>query len=302
MTGVLKIYRGLPGSGKTTRAKNEGGRLVGRDHIRQLMGVTEGIGTPAQEAEVTKIQEQLIVSGLRAGQIVHVDDMNLKSDYVRRLVNIAWREGATYRIIDLTDEAIEVCMIRNIKRDRVVPAEVIENLYGRYIKGKPYPLPFEFTGAVVDKPSFGELYVPDDSLPKAFLVDIDGTIADHTGIRGHHEYHKVSLDKPKREVILVVQEMIHEYIPVFVSGRPDSCEDATREWIWDHVIDRGEEFDLIMRTTGDRRADYTVKRELFDKHIRSNYNVLMAFDDRNQVVDMYRSLGLTVFQVAEGNF
>ena len=32
------------------------------------------------------------------------------------------------------------------------------------------------------------------------------------------------------------------------------------------------------------------------------YNVHFVLDDRQQVVDMWRSLGLTVFQVAEGDF
>ena len=31
-------------------------------------------------------------------------------------------------------------------------------------------------------------------------------------------------------------------------------------------------------------------------------NVAMVFDDRNQVVDMWRDNGLTVFQVAQGDF
>jgi len=31
-------------------------------------------------------------------------------------------------------------------------------------------------------------------------------------------------------------------------------------------------------------------------------NVAMVFDDRNQVVDMWRKNGLTCFQVAEGDF
>ena len=31
-------------------------------------------------------------------------------------------------------------------------------------------------------------------------------------------------------------------------------------------------------------------------------DVFAVFDDRNQVVDMWRSNGLTTFQVADGNF
>lgn len=303
MTGKMFIYRGLPGSGKTALAKananlNEG-RVVGRDHIRAMIGV-EGLGTAAEEAEVTRIQSQLITTGLRAGQDVHVDDMNLKSEYVRRLVNKAWREGAEWEIIDLTNVDIDVCHVRNLKRDRVVPMQVIESLYDKFIKNKPYPLPFQFTGARLDQVVFDDVYVPDTELPRAVLIDIDGTVADHDGVRDHHQYDLVYRDKPKDDVIRIVRTVIQSGVTgIFMSGRPDSCEEDTRFWLTKYVAVPER---LIMRQTGDRRADYVVKKELFDKHVRFNYNVVGAFDDRNQVVDMYRQLGITVFQVAEGNF
>ena len=48
--------------------------------------------------------------------------------------------------------------------------------------------------------------------------------------------------------------------------------------------------------------DVTMKLELFDRHVRDSYDVRYVLDDRQQVVDAWRSIGLTVFQVAEGNF
>jgi hypothetical protein len=57
-----------------------------------------------------------------------------------------------------------------------------------------------------------------------------------------------------------------------------------------------------MREYGDQRKDSIVKAEIFDQEIRGRYHVVAVFDDRDQVVRMWRSLGLTVFQVAEGNF
>lgn len=53
---------------------------------------------------------------------------------------------------------------------------------------------------------------------------------------------------------------------------------------------------------GDMRKDSIVKRELFDAHIRDVYDVHYVLDDRQQVVDMWRGLGLAVFQVAPGDF
>ena len=57
-----------------------------------------------------------------------------------------------------------------------------------------------------------------------------------------------------------------------------------------------------MRTLGDMRKDSIVKQELYEQNILGKFNVSFILDDRQQVVDMWRSLGLTVFQVAEGDF
>lgn len=57
-----------------------------------------------------------------------------------------------------------------------------------------------------------------------------------------------------------------------------------------------------MRPADDNRDDALVKYELFNKYVRDNYDVLGVFDDRNRVVDMWRRIGLTCYQVAEGDF
>jgi hypothetical protein len=60
-----------------------------------------------------------------------------------------------------------------------------------------------------------------------------------------------------------------------------------------------------MRTTGDRRPDTIVKRELFDKYIRPRrLRIGGVFDDRNRVVfkTWREQLGLTVFHVAWHDF
>jgi len=43
-------------------------------------------------------------------------------------------------------------------------------------------------------------------------------------------------------------------------------------------------------------------KEIFDNHIAPKYNISYVLDDRDRVVDMWRSLGLTCFQVDWGNF
>ncbi len=57
-----------------------------------------------------------------------------------------------------------------------------------------------------------------------------------------------------------------------------------------------------MRQEGDTRKDVLVKQEIYEREIKGRYNVLFVLDDRQQVVDGWRALGLTVFQVAPGDF
>ena len=61
-------------------------------------------------------------------------------------------------------------------------------------------------------------------------------------------------------------------------------------------------YQLFMRKTDDFRKDAIVKEEIYQGEIEGKYNVLCVLDDRNQVVEFWRSKGLSCFQVAEGNF
>jgi hypothetical protein len=140
----------------------------------------------------------------------------------------------------------------------------------------------------------------------AFIVDMDGTLADHVGLRGHYEYSKVSIDRPIWPVITVAQALATAFtlIPIVVSGRMD-VDDVrldTGTWIQDHVGWQAGSYPLYMRAKGDYRPDDVVKRELYDWQIKDKYNVLVVLDDRDRVVKMWRELGLQCLQVAEGDF
>lgn len=301
----LIIYRGLPGSGKTTKAqsaqRNWGGTLAGRDHIRALL-----FGKPGQqlngaaEKRVTQIQETLIREALRAGENVYVDDLNLRPRYVRRLIEIAQQEGADHFIVDLTNVDIDVCHARNLRRpeERQVPAEVIEDLYARFIKGRTYPLP----KPTLDEDAQGEpeRYTAPEGAPRAVLVDIDGTVALMDG-RSPYDMTRVGEDLPNDAVVDVVHALYVSGLEVvFLSARNECAREATEAWLRKYL--RVGDIRLFMRADDDYRKDAVVKRELFDRHIRHRYDIVAVLDDRKQVVDMWRSLGLTCLQVAEGDF
>jgi hypothetical protein len=61
-------------------------------------------------------------------------------------------------------------------------------------------------------------------------------------------------------------------------------------------------WELLMRTEGDHRSDDIVKKEIYEKRIAPQYDVVIVFDDRDKVVKMWRDLGLLCGQVYYGDF
>lgn len=303
---TLTIYRGLPGSGKTTDcrkkvAENPLHRVrINRDDYRAMMfgGWT---GKMEHEIAVTKATDAAVAALLDKGYDVYMDNTFLVQRHARDARMLALRHGADFEVIDMTYVPLETCLQRD--RQRIVDGEegvgddVINTMYHKYLKGKPYPLELPLS----PNPDFtGDLYIPNPELPGAYVVDIDGTVALMTG-RDPYDETRVHEDRPNESVIHVVRQLWYAgHRIIFVSGRHDVCYGATYEWLKQHV--RIPDFKLLMRKDGDNRKDYLIKREIFDAEIRFNYNVLGCFDDRQQVVDAYRALGLTVFQVAPGNF
>jgi len=299
---TLLATRGLPGSGKTTVARawvaeDPGGRArVNRDDIRAMChdGTFVKGGT---EQAIIAARNATIRTLLDTGVDVVCDDTNLPNRTIRDLRKLADLAGATFEVLDLTDVPVETCVDRDAARQHQVGREVIVDLHHRFVKGKPYPLPLPETPQV---PGTLEPYEPKPGTPPAILVDIDGTVALMEG-RSPYDESRVGEDRPNLPVIEAVTAMHHRgYAVVFMSARTDGCRDTTETWLREHV---GIDFAAVhMRPAGDVRKDSVVKAELFDRRVRDRWTVVAVFDDRRQVVDMWRSLGLTVFHVAEGNF
>lgn len=134
---------------------------------------------------------------------------------------------------------------------------------------------------------------------KAIIVDIDGTIS-HKTDRDIFDYEKAISDNPDPVIIEVVRSLWEQgYKIVIVTGRSEDCVDVTREWL---RLNCPPYYKLYMRRSKDFRQDAVVKREIYDYYIEPSFDVLCVFDDRNQVVDMWREIGLKCLQVQPGDF
>lgn len=139
---------------------------------------------------------------------------------------------------------------------------------------------------------------PRPDLPKAILVDIDGTVALMKGNRGPFEWHRVGEDEFHEVVMLAVLGLYAAgYKVIFLSGRDSICRGETCEWIARSPLNTIEGWEIFMRAEKDQRKDTIVKRELFDAHVRDKYDVHAVFDDRPSVARMWRDLGLNVIQI-----
>lgn len=301
---TLTATRGLPASGKTTYARyrleqSKPGELVrlNRDDIRAMIHGT-GHYIHTTEQQVSTVQHGSVERLLSAGVSVIVDDTNLRAKHLRTLAEIAWKVGAEFEVEDFTDVPLMECLARNAKRTvGQVPDEVILKMHQKFLAGQKLPLALP----VRPETTAGAPYIPDPSLPRAVMVDIDGTVAIH-GDRDPYDTSRYDEDTPNDSVVRVVRSMWEsgEYAVVFCSGRDEEFRDVTEKWLAHHV---GVPFEaLYMRPKGDRRRDDIVKLELFDTHIRAAWNVTCVFDDRDRVVEAWRSIGLTVLQVAPGEF
>jgi predicted kinase len=302
---TLHITRGLPGSGKTTHAcvwvdADRAHRArVNRDDLRTMLdrGVFEkGVTEP----RILAARDALILGLLRKGLDVICDDTNLPQRTARDLARLARQAGAGFEVIDLTGVPLTDCLARDAARGdkRPVGEAVIRDMHARYLNGRPCPLPLP--GEPQGESSEDGRYEAKPGTPKAVLCDIDGTVA-LMAARSPFDETRVHEDRPNLPVITVLRAMYEGgHRIVFVSGRTAGCRRATYEWLCEHIR---VPFDALhMRAEGDMRKDAIIKRELFDQHIREHYDVACVLDDRDQVVTMWRSLGLTVLQVAEGNF
>jgi hypothetical protein len=285
---------------------------VNRDDLRKMLHSGPNGYSRELENAITAAQEAQVTALLKAGRDVIVDDMNLRQQYARRWAKIADLAGAEFDVVDLTNIPVEECIRRDAARlpEERVGARFITEQHVRYLAGKTHPLPWPTNDyGVVPEP-----YVPPGTGKQAIIVDLDGTVALLNG-RSPYDVTTVSRDLPNAPVIRIARDMMgiaDEYGDtlhiLFTSGRSELAREDTVGWLAEHFFGgSGYAFErgwarLFMRPEGDGRRDSELKLEIFNEHIRNEYDVVLALDDRNQVVDLWRSLGLTCLQVAPGDF
>ena len=143
------------------------------------------------------------------------------------------------------------------------------------------------------------------------IFDLDGTLANIDKRRtlatknGKMNWNvffnpnNIDLDTPNQAVINMANILYsQDYIIYILSGRSDKTHQATIDWLSKHNVD----YDLLIMRPQNQlyKKDSDLKQSWLDTIGKDR--VSMVFDDRQQVVDMWRQNGLPTFQVADGDF
>ena len=143
-----------------------------------------------------------------------------------------------------------------------------------------------------------------------FIFDLDGTLANAEHrvhlIQNHPKqwdefYNQSKFDAPIVETIYTLQALYRAGNNIWIwTGRSSQVRDITEEWLMKNSISYDQ---LLMRQETDHRPDFKVKQECLSKIPKEDFKRLIGvFEDRNQVVNMWRQFGIQCFQVNEGNF
>lgn len=142
------------------------------------------------------------------------------------------------------------------------------------------------------------------------IFDVDGTLADIS-----HRRHFVASkpknfgafnramvhDTPHYDIIeLLNRHVVFGDRVLIASGRGEEDRNTTEKWLAIHNANSYQR--LYMRPAKDYRSDDIIKEEILAQMRLDGYDPKLVYDDRDQVVAMWRRNGIRCLQVAEGNF
>ena len=291
------IMRGLPASGKSTRAQEilkESGNYVriNKDLLRTMLhfgkwtGVNEGLTRDAARA--------LAKMFLGAGTNVIIDDTNLNSGTMHSWQDLAFETNSKVEVVTM-ETTLKECIWRDSKRENGVGRSVI---VGMALQSGLYPRP---ENGVV-------------------LCDIDGTLADithrlhfvHPYIGGPENpeaakkdwksfFGGIPDDRPRLEVIDMLMKHEEEGRKIFIiSARPDTYREMTEAWL-EKAFNGYQPYEaVLMRRASDKRPDTEVKADMLRQYFPDHSWIREIIDDRPSVIRMWREKGFYVVDVGNG--
>ena len=245
-----------------------------------------------REDEVTEIEYNRVIEGLKEGKTVILDATNLNPTYLKKWLELPVKY--TYKIKEFYvpyAEAMKRSKARKEAGGLYINRNTMTHFYKKYYNS-------EFREELTDKRVIRE---PELNLPSIVICDLDATLALHQG-REPFEWDLLKTDKMDSRLRLLLNHFMGLYKVVFVTGRPESARLATTEWLQDPQNKLHDNWVLYMRKNNDFSHGDDYKEKVYREKIEGKYNVLCVFEDSNKCVSRWRELGLLTCQVENSDY
>lgn len=301
----LILTVGPPAIGKSTWAKeqvlNSGGKMkrVNRDSLRLMLD--ENKTSVDNEKEIGRVQYAMVRQLLNDGYDVIIDDTNLNSKRFHDFCKVAELVGDCMVIEQHFDIQSKNALInRDASREASVGKAVINEMWDKWVayqKNAPY-----YAENISSKRiEFAKKYVHinKSNMEDAIMLDVDGTLA-LFDTRNPYDMEAALDDYPNIPLLDILGQFSPDIKRIIMTGRNADHRKNLEIWLQSNGIHYDE---IYMRPSEmpTEKDDY-IKELLYDTHILGKYNIIAAFDDRNQAVDLWRKLGIPTYQVFYGDF
>jgi predicted kinase len=305
---TLFVMVGISGSGKSTECKARLNKTAGRairlnrDDMRRMLYVNVP-WEAHKDNYVRAVELDMAKRALHKGLDVYIDDTNCIRKTRYSFEELAKEVECKLCIVEMT-VSFDECVKRDLARHQsgeCVGKDVILKQYKDLNKnrvevedaGKPLSKP------VLTKPAMMREMLHNGGftlrLPEAPIViyDVDGTLANHEGVRNPYDESRVIHDNPYPAIVAQARKDYETKNLFIFSGRKEKSGDDTCDWMEMH----GVKFDLMLnRLTKDNRHDTEVKGDMLDLILElfPIEKIEYVVDDRPVVCRLWERRGLKV--------
>lgn len=288
MKNKIIVCQGLPASGKSKWAKdfvknNKGWLRINNDEFRYMF-----FNRQFDKGDTNFIDEarDLLIEHFMKYNLTSliVDNTNLSPKRIKEYQDLAMGYGYDFEVKSFTDVPLKLCIERDKYRENSVGEKVIRQMYNQFLKKEPVRVEFD-----------------PNKIP-ALICDVDGSLAYHNPILRSPYQDDLAGSDTVNEAVANVVRLYHECGTkiLICSGREyGRGYEVLKKWLYDNNIPWDK---IFMRQTGDIRKDSIVKAEIYENEIKEKYAIRFVLDDRDQVIEYWRSIGLPTFQVNYGDF
>jgi phosphoglycolate phosphatase-like HAD superfamily hydrolase len=140
----------------------------------------------------------------------------------------------------------------------------------------------------------------------AAIFDMDGTLCDTSSVvhliegddKDYAAFHAASAGCPPRnEVVEAARaERANGRAILVVASREFIWRDLTLDWLVKHEVP----YDAVyLRIVGDYRKDVAIKKDILDQIRADGFEVLVAWDDKPAVIELWRDNDIEVHDVGQ---